>query len=331
MPDRPLEVIIPESASGLRLDRALATVLAETIPELSRTRIKTLMGEGRVSQGGRAVNAPSRPVRAGEVFSVAIPQAVPSALPAQAMDLDVLYEDDQLIVVDKPAGLVVHPAPGNPDRTLVNALIAHCGASLAGVGGVGRPGIVHRLDKDTSGLMVVAKTDRAHQSLTQQFAARTIERVYVALVRGIAPNAGEISGAIGRSRSDRKKMAVVAGGRTALTRFRLIRVLAGGAASLIECRLATGRTHQIRVHLASIGHPLLGDPVYGGRRRGADPLAGALADFRRQALDAIVIGFEHPVTRAPLRFQKKYAPDFSALLERLEPLQGQAGNRRESM
>lgn len=331
MPDRPLEVIIPESASGLRLDRALATVLAATIPDLSRTRIKTLMGEGRISQGGRAVNTPARAVRAGEVFSVVIPDLVPSALPAQAMDLDVLYEDDQLIVVDKPAGLVVHPAPGNPDRTLVNALIAHCGASLVGVGGVGRPGIVHRLDKDTSGLMVVAKTDRAHQALTQQFAARTIERVYVALVRGVAPAAGEISGAIGRSRTDRKKMAVVAGGRPALTRFRLIRVLAHGAASLVECRLATGRTHQIRVHLASIGHPLLGDPLYGGKRRGGDPLAGALADFKRQALDAIVLGFEHPVSRRPLRFEKKYASDFSVLIQRLERVQGQAGNRRESM
>ena len=320
MPDRPLEVTIPESAAGERLDRALATLLAATLPEVSRTRIKALIAEGAVAEAGRPVTTPSRTVRTGEVYAVAMPPPAPSHLPAQAMDLTVLYEDDQLIVVDKPAGLVVHPAPGNPDRTLVNALIAHCGSSLVGVGGVGRPGIVHRLDKDTSGLMVVAKTDLAHHALTRQFAARTIERVYVALVRGVPPASGDIAGAIGRSRTDRKKMAVVAGGRPALTRFRLLRGLAHGAASLVECRLATGRTHQIRVHMASIGHPLLGDPVYGGRRRSGDRLAPALAGFDRQALDAVVLGFDHPVSGRKLRFEKKYSSDFNRLLKTLEGL-----------
>ena len=320
MSDAPLEVTIPAEAAGERLDRALAAALAASHPEISRTRVKALIDGGAVTRDGRAVHGPSQRVRAGEVFAVAVPATAPSALAAQAMPLDILYEDDQLIVVDKPAGLVVHPAPGNPDRTLVNALIAHCGASLVGVGGVGRPGIVHRLDKDTSGLMVVAKTDAAHHSLTRQFAARSIERVYVALVRGVPPASGEVSGAIGRSRADRKKMAVVSDGRPALTRYRLLRSFARGAASLVECRLATGRTHQIRVHMAAIGHPLLGDPVYGGRPRRGDPLAPALAGFKRQALDAIVLGFAHPKSHEPLRFTKKYDSDFNSLMIKLDRL-----------
>jgi 23S rRNA pseudouridine1911/1915/1917 synthase len=324
MPEAPLEVTIPAEAAGERLDRALATALAATHPEISRTRVKTLIEDGAVTRAGRTVEGPSQRVRAGEVFAVILPAVAPSPLAAQAMPLTILYEDDQLIVVDKPAGLVVHPAPGNPDRTLVNALIAHCGASLVGVGGVGRPGIVHRLDKDTSGLMVIAKTDGAHQSLTRQFAARTIERVYAALVRGVPPAAGEVSGAIGRSRTDRKKMAVVAegspGGRPALTRYRLLRSFARGAASLVECRLATGRTHQIRVHMAAIGHPLLGDPVYGGRPRRGDTLAPAIAGFQRQALDAVVLGFNHPKSHEALRFTKKYDIDFNSLMERLDRL-----------
>jgi 23S rRNA pseudouridine1911/1915/1917 synthase len=320
MPEAPLEVTIPAEAAGERLDRALAGALAATHPEISRTRVKALIDGGAVTRAGRVVQGPSQRVRAGETFAVAIPDTAPSTLAAQAMPLDILYEDDQLIVVDKPAGLVVHPAPGNPDRTLVNALIAHCGASLVGVGGVGRPGIVHRLDKDTSGLMVVAKTDAAHQALTRQFAARTIERVYAALVRGVPPASGEVSGAIGRSRADRKKMAVVSDGRPALTRYRLLRSFARGAASLVECRLATGRTHQIRVHMAAIGHPLLGDPVYGGKPRRGDPLAPALAGFKRQALDAVVLGFSHPTRHETLRFTKKYASDFNSLTDTLDLL-----------
>jgi len=320
MPEAPLEVTIPAEAAGERLDRALAAALAASHPEISRTRLKTLIEAGQVRRDGAAVHGPAQRVRGGEVFAVALPDAAPSDLPAQAMALDIRYEDDQLVVVDKPAGLVVHPGPGNPDRTLVNALIAHCGASLVGVGGVGRPGIVHRLDKDTSGLMVVAKTDAAHQSLTRQFAARTIERVYVALVRGVPPATGEVSGAIGRSRADRKKMAVVVGGRPALTRYRLLRSFARGAASLVECRLATGRTHQIRVHMAAIGHPLLGDPVYGGRRPRGDVLAPALAGFGRQALDAVTLGFAHPTRGDTLRFTKKYDNEFNELISKLERL-----------
>jgi 23S rRNA pseudouridine1911/1915/1917 synthase len=235
-----------------------------------------------------------------------------------------VYEDGDVIVVDKPAGMVVHPAPGNPDKTLVNALIAHCGESFAGIGGVKRPGIVHRLDKDTSGLMVVAKTQAAHQSLTRQFAGRHVERVYAALVWGIPrPRAGEIEANIGRSRQNRTKMAVLRqGGKPALTRYKVVRELAGGLVSQIECRLATGRTHQIRVHLAAIGHPLLGDPTYGrakGHRRALPaPAQAAIDRFGRQALDAFVLGFRHPGDGREMRFEKKLANDLNGLVSDLE-------------
>lgn len=319
MPEDTLNVTIKVDAAGERLDRALTQALAVERPELSRSRLKTLIEGGAVTLAGSAIREPSRRVKPGESYVLAVPPVAVATPEAQAIPLTILDEDDQIIVIDKPAGLVVHPAPGNPDRTLVNALIAHCGASLTGVGGVGRPGIVHRLDKDTSGLMVVAKTDLAHQSLTRQFAGRKVERVYAAIVRGLPPLEGTIERPIGRSRSDRKKMAVVAGGRPAVTRYKVIKVLADGAASLIECRLATGRTHQIRVHLAAIGHPLLGDPSYGGRRRG-DAVAALAAQLGRQALDAFVLGFEHPKSGKMSRYTKSYASDFNALLKNLEDL-----------
>jgi 23S rRNA pseudouridine1911/1915/1917 synthase len=312
------------ATEGERLDRALAAVLAtqETEPP-SRSRIKALIEAGAVASNGATISDPSRRVKPGQVVTIAFPDVAPLALAAQSLPLDVVFEDKHLIVIDKPPGLVVHPAPGNPDNTLVNALLAHCGTSLSGIGGVARPGIVHRLDKDTSGLLVAAKTDAAHHGLAAQFAAHTVERVYAALVWGVPRKAeGEIEGAIGRSRGDRKKMAVVrGGGKPALTRYTVLDRLAGDAVSLLECRLATGRTHQIRVHLAATGHPLLGDPVYGRpaeRRQVAPAVARLAGDFPRQALDAFLLGFDHPANGKRLRFKRKYYRDFKSLLSKLE-------------
>jgi 23S rRNA pseudouridine1911/1915/1917 synthase len=327
MADEPaIRVTIEPAQSGERLDRALLAALGAALPSLSRTRVKALIESGAVHADGdiQAVTDPSRRVRPGQTFAILVPEARPLVVEAQHIPLDVVYEDADVIVVDKPAGMVVHPAPGNPDKTLVNALIAHCGPSLTGIGGVQRPGIVHRLDKDTSGLMVVAKTDAAHHALVEQFASRSVERVYAALVWGVPqPRRGEISGAIGRSRADRKKMAVVGtGGKPALTRYEVKRSFLNGAISLLDCRLATGRTHQIRVHLTSAGHPLVGDPVYGraGQRRRALPAAAAagVAALGRQALDAYVLGFRHPVTAKPLRFEKKINNDIRSLIGSLE-------------
>lgn len=317
MPETILNVIIDDALSGARIDRALAAALARDHPDLTRSRLKALIESGAV-RGPHARLIPSAKVKAGESYVVTVPAAAPATPAAQAMALDILHEDDALIVLDKPAGLVVHPAPGNPDRTMVNALIAHCGPGLTGIGGEARPGIVHRLDKDTSGLMVVAKTAIAYQRLQKQFQDREVERVYLAVVRGVPAAEGEIAAPIGRSTRDRKRMAVTAKGRHALTRYRLRQVLAGGRASLIECRLATGRTHQIRVHLASIGHPLLGDPVYGGRLD--SDLAKLSSAFGRQALDAVVLGFDHPNGGERLRFEKKLAPDLARLVADLDRL-----------
>ncbi|HUC63453.1 MAG TPA: RluA family pseudouridine synthase [Alphaproteobacteria bacterium] len=317
-------VEIGAAEAGARLDAALARAL----PALSRSRLKRLIESGsviHVPKGAAATDASAK-VKPGDRFLVRVPAAEPARPAAQAIPLDIIYEDANLIVVDKTAGLVVHPAAGNPDRTLVNALLAHCGGTLSGIGGVRRPGIVHRLDKDTSGLLVAAKTDRAHASLAAQFAAHTVERAYVALVWGAPkPREGTIAGQIGRSARDRKKMAVVArGGKRAVTRYR-VRASYKGVASLVECRLETGRTHQIRVHLASIGHPLMGDPVYGrltAERRAALPPAAqaALAALGRQALDAYLLGFRHPASGEALRFEKKFAIDFMRLNDCLEKI-----------
>ena len=306
------------SAGGrARLDK----VLAQALPTLSRTRLKGLIIAGQVRSEGATISDPSAGVKPGQVLVVAVPPAVEAVPQAADMRLDVVYEDRHLIVIDKPAGLVVHPAPGNPDRTLVNALLGHCGASLSGIGGVRRPGIVHRLDKDTSGLIVAAKNDAAHQSLAAQFASRSIERLYEAVVWGNpAPLAGEISGNIGRSPRNRKKMAVVRGGKPALTRYRMIERL--GPASLLDCRLASGRTHQIRVHLAHRGHPLVGDPLYGrGRRAGMKDLdqgtRQALTGFKRQALHARTLGFAHPDDGRQLSFERPPPADFAVLVAAL--------------
>jgi 23S rRNA pseudouridine1911/1915/1917 synthase len=315
-----LTVRIGPEGAGTRLDKTLA----EALPHLSRTRLKALMESGRVTLGGETVTEPSRRVKPGEVFEIEVPATTPAVPKGQAIDLAIVYEDADLIVVDKPAGMVVHPAPGNPDRTLVNALIAHCGASLSGIGGAARPGIVHRIDKDTSGLIVAAKNDRAHRELARQFEEHSLDRAYTAAVWGVpAERKGEIEGNIGRDPRNRKKMAVVArGGKPALTRYKLIRRL-GLAASLIECRLATGRTHQIRVHMAKMGHPVIGDPLYGGRKprgkaRNSAEISRFLETFGRQALHAHLIGFYHPSTKAKILLMSDLPIEFNELLKILE-------------
>jgi 23S rRNA pseudouridine1911/1915/1917 synthase len=291
--------------------------LAGRIPSLSRSRIKALITGGAVSAEGGTILDPSQAVKPGHAYSVAVPAAVPATPRGQEIALTVLYEDAALIVIDKPAGLVVHPAAGNPDNTLVNALIHHCGESLSGIGGVKRPGIVHRLDKDTSGVMVAAKTDTAHADLVAQFQARSIERAYAALVWGVpSPARGRITGNIGRSPRNRKKMAVLRrGGRTAATNYRVVRAF-GDRAAQLECRLESGRTHQIRVHLAHIGHPVIGDPVYGGRGRRTGPLG----PLPHQALHAFLLGFRHPETGEDLRFTAPFPPYFNELIQKLEAL-----------
>jgi len=305
--------------SGERVDRLLASRLAL----LSRSRVKALIEEGRVTADGVTITNPSFRVKSGQIFVLDVPPPVDDTPAAQAMPLTIIYEDDELVVLDKPAGLVVHPAPGNPDRTLVNALLAHCGDTLQGIGGVRRPGIVHRIDKDTSGLMVVAKSGHSHAALSAAFAERTIERAYWAAVWGTpSPREGEVDLPIGRSPTNRKKMAVVTSGKPARTLYRVIRPL-GPAAALVECRLKTGRTHQIRVHMTELGHPLIGDPVYGrsrpARTKHLDPAAAAaLLGFPRQALHAWLLGFDHPVTGKHLRFEIGLPADLAKLMSVLE-------------
>lgn len=319
LPD-PICVVAPTDAAGQRVDR----FLADAIGSLSRSRVKTLIEEGRVQRDGVVLREPAEAIRADAAYLVTLPALV-SAIPLpQAMALPILYEDADLIVLDKPAGLVVHPAPGNPDHTLVNALLAHCGDTLPGIGGERRPGIVHRLDKDTSGVMVVAKTEQALATLSAAFAARDLDRAYLALVWGLpSPGTGEIEGAIGRDPRERKRMAVVArGGKAALTRYRTLQAW-HAAVSLLECRLATGRTHQIRVHLAAKGNPVVGDPVYLRRvpavaRAVPDDIRRILLDFPRQALHATRLGFAHPRTGQPLEFTTPPPADMAALLAALK-------------
>ncbi|MCC6921278.1 MAG: RluA family pseudouridine synthase [Alphaproteobacteria bacterium] len=307
--------------AGERLDRVLVRGAGA---ELSRSRIQALIAEGAVHGPEGVIGDPARRVKADERFTVMIP--VPAAAKPEAQDipLNVVYEDDALIIVDKPAGLVVHPAAGNADGTLVNALLHHCRGQLAGIGGEARPGIVHRIDKDTSGLLVAAKTDKALRSLGKQFAAHVIERMYVAFVWG-APfkREGRIEGDIGRSHFERTKMVVRAGGKPAVTHYQVVRTFGppvAPVAARIHCRLETGRTHQIRVHMTHIGHPLIGDPSYGRARTAAaarkalPPEALAVVDaFSRQALHAAVLGFQHPTTHKVLRFESALPEDMTAL------------------
>ncbi len=308
--------------AGVRLDKHLAAVL----PELSRARVKALLEAGRVRADGETITEPSYRVKPGQSFTVLVPAAVAPQPRPDPIPLDVVHEDAHLIVIDKPPGLVVHPAPGNPDRTLVNALIAHCGASLSGIGGVRRPGIVHRLDKGTSGLLVAAKNDAAHAGLAAQFAAHDVERAYRALVWGVPlPRRGEIRGDIGRDAKNRKRMAVVTrGGKPALTRYRVLKSFAERA-SLVDCHLGTGRTHQIRVHLAHMGHPVVGDATYGRARRGRlealpEPPRAALAALDHQALHARLLAFRHPVTGEGLRFESPLPLELRRLISEFETL-----------
>jgi 23S rRNA pseudouridine1911/1915/1917 synthase len=299
-------------------------MLAEAIGAMSRSRVKALIDDGALSRDGELVTEPAEPARAGAVYTLRVPEPASAVPQAQTIPFPILYEDSDLIVLDKPAGLVVHPAPGNRDGTLVNALLAHCGPGFTGIGAEKRPGIVHRLDKDTSGVMVVAKTQLANDRLTAAFAARSLERAYVALCWGVPnPPIGEIEGAIGRDKRDRKRMSVVShGGKAALTRYRVIRGF-GAHASLVECCLATGRTHQIRVHMQARGHPIIGDPLYLRRippeAKGLeDTMRRALLDFPRQALHAASLGFRHPRTGEDLRFESPPPADMAAVIERLE-------------
>ncbi len=304
-----------------RLDKALA----EAAPEMSRARLQALMMQGAVSREGVTMGDPSARAAPG-LYRLEIPPATAPDPEAEAIALTVLFEDAHLIVVDKPAGMSAHPAPGSETGTLVNALIHHCGTSLSGIGGVARPGIVHRLDKGTSGVMVAAKSDAAHHGLSRLFAAHDIERAYVALLRGApAPASGTIETRIGRSPHDRKKMAVLrTGGREAITHYRVERVFGAGEkplASRVECRLETGRTHQIRVHMAHKGAPCLGDPAYGSGAAAAGVRAAMdEAGLVRQALHAAVLGFVHPVTGEALRFETTPPADMRRLEASLKTL-----------
>jgi 23S rRNA pseudouridine1911/1915/1917 synthase len=307
-----------------RLDKALATLAVLQEPGLSRARVQALLAAGHLFLDKTPVTDASKKVNAGDVYTLVLPPPEKAEPEAQKMKLTIVYEDDDVIVIDKPVGLVVHPAPGNRDKTLVNALLAHCGDSLSGIGGVARPGIVHRLDKDTSGLIVVAKHDAAHHALAAQFADRSLSRTYHALVWGVptAPK-GSIEAPIGRSAKDRKKMAVMTKGKPALTHYRVIENF--GVASLVECTLATGRTHQIRVHMAHIKHPLVGDKNYGGRffrvaknKTTRDNYADSLREFPRQALHAVGLKFIHPRTGKSVKFSSKLPQDMRELIEGLE-------------
>ncbi|MEL6477292.1 MAG: RluA family pseudouridine synthase [Pseudomonadota bacterium] len=334
-----ITLAIAEAAAGQRLDKALAEAAAAH-PGLSRSRLAHLIAEGALSDhAGRTVTEPRRKVKAGETFRLSVPPPAPAEPLPEPIPLDIAHEDADLIVVNKPAGMVVHPAPGAERGTLVNALLAHCGDSLQGIGGAARPGIVHRIDKDTSGLLVVAKSQAAHAGLSARFAAHDIDRLYRAICWG-RPDRGDprlaglpglgfepgwirIETGLDRHPADRKRMAVRAQGRQAVTRLQPLESFGPAGrplASLIACRLETGRTHQIRVHASHIGHPLVGDPVYGRARAVSPAFAGAgaaLSGFPRQALHAARLGFVHPVTGGSLEFDAPDPTDFCTLLEEL--------------
>ncbi|MBF0134209.1 MAG: RluA family pseudouridine synthase [Magnetococcales bacterium] len=317
----PVRMHLPVDMDGERLDKAMVVLDAS----LSRTAIQRLIREERVRVDGHLIRSPSQRLRGGEVVEWTVPDLKPSALVAETIALDIRFEDGHLVVINKPAGMVVHPGAGVHEGTLVHALLGHCGGDLSGIGGWLRPGIVHRLDKDTSGLLVVAKSDVVHQGLSRQFEAHTVSRRYMALIRGVPRDrSGMIDAPVGRHPTVRTKMAVrVQGGREAVTRFEVVEVLTGCA--LVHCVLQTGRTHQIRVHMAHIGHPLLGDLVYS---RGFDPprrwpeeVRQEVLQFRRQALHAGTLGFLHPVTGGRMQFTVEPPDDFQRLLDALRQCQ----------
>jgi len=318
MPERKYHVTVPQLKERERIDRFLARVFSD----FSRSMIQKLIDEGRVLVNG-SVTKPSHLVNPGEKIDLFVPEPQKLEVEPEAIPLDIVYEDEHLIVIDKPAGMVVHPAFANYSGTLVNALLYHC-RDLSGIGGVQRPGIVHRLDKDTSGLIVVAKDDRTHQGLAEQFKSKSVEREYVAVVWGRPrPGRGRVETFLGRHPKDRKKIAVLSGGRWAVTNYEVVESFE--FLSLVRLQLETGRTHQIRVHMSHIGHPVFGDPVYGGRSRKLGSLPPAqrrkaqqlLEGMKRQALHARTLGFVHPVTRERLRFESPLPDDMSELLRRL--------------
>jgi 23S rRNA pseudouridine1911/1915/1917 synthase len=332
------KVVIAGADAGERLDR----VLAARIADLSRSRLKALILAGEVAIGGRTIRDPGHHVNVGDAIVVEVPPPEPAEPAPEDIPLDIIFEDDQIIVIDKPKGLVVHPAAGNWTGTLVNALIAHCGDSLSGIGGVRRPGIVHRLDKDTTGLMVVAKTDRAHASLSAQFAdhgrSGLMQRAYLAFAWGVPDRPkGTIDQPIGRHPRARDKMAVRPDGREAVTHWEVLERYSGSdgapVASLLACRLMTGRTHQIRVHLASIGHPLLGDNTYGSgfrtkTARLPPEASHALAALGRQALHAYLLGVEHPSRGEYLEFRSELPGDLGGLRFGLRASGGSGHSRK---
>ena len=304
-----IDVRLEAAHAGWRLDRALA----DAVPTLSRERLKALIRSGAVETQGSPLRDPALKVKGGEAVRVAVPEPAPAHNQAQDIPLTIVFEDEHLLLVDKPAGLVVHPAAGNLDGTLVNALLHHCAGKLSGIGGIARPGIVHRIDKDTSGLLVVAKTDVAHEGLAKQFAAHSIDRRYLAIVSGLPKAAdGVVDAPLARSATNRKKIAIVEGnrGKRAVTHWKRLEPLRDAA--LVQCRLETGRTHQVRVHMASIGHPLIGDPVYGRTGKTHGKLLKELG-FHRQALHAAELGFTHPVTKSRLSFSSPMPPDMQEL------------------
>ena len=333
-PDDLRVISAPPEAIGGRVD----TWLAKEWPDLSRARIQGLIGQGRLSVSGAPVKTASDKVRAGD-YELTLPPPAPAAPQPEAIPLDIVFEDEHLLVINKQAGLAMHPAPGAMVSTLVNAVLHHAGASLSGIGGVARPGIVHRIDKDTTGLVVVAKSDAAHAGLAKQFAKHTIERVYMAITRSApSPKSGIVDERLVRSRDDRRKMAIVRDreseiGRHAITHYWTIESFgqaegasAGhGAAAFVECRLETGRTHQIRAHLAHIGAPLIGDQVYGkfrglrivGTGEKIEAAKEAAREFSRQALHAAMLGFVHPITNVEMRFEAELPDDMEALLSAL--------------
>ncbi len=330
------ETIAEEDDKGLRLDKFLSNKFSD----ISRSRLKSLIGEGQVIMQGvdKKIEDPSYRIKVGDGFSITVPEVVDPEPEGEDIPLDIHYEDDDLLVLYKPAGMVVHPAPGNNSGTLVNALIHHCGDSLSGINGVKRPGIVHRIDKDTSGLMVVAKSDKAHKGLSKQFARHTLERAYLAVVWGVPnPTSGTIDMPLKRDPKNRLKITVREGGKEAITHYKVIKRLEPPrkimsrdnvtkglppSLSLVECRLETGRTHQVRVHMAHNGYPLVGDPLYSRRsnpqKNFTDRAREALANFNRQALHAYVIGFTHPVTKEALTFEIELPNDIKQLIKALE-------------
>lgn len=321
------KILRAEAVASERLDR----FLAQTFPTISRSRFQSLIAEGMVTVEGLVVHDRRLTLKGGEQVRIEVPAPVSAKASAETLPLHILYEDADLIVLNKPAGVVVHPAPGHETGTLVNALIAHCGESLSGIGGERRPGIVHRLDKDTSGVMVVAKNDLAHRGLAEQFAAHgrdgRLSRAYLALVWGTPERGqGSVSASLARSSTDRRKIAASHSSRArhAVTHYRVLEHYGAPAVvSLVECRLETGRTHQIRVHMAHIGHPVLGDPVYGtgfkaSERKLPEAARSALKALNRQALHACVLGFNHPRTGVPLEFESLVPADFANLVKALK-------------